>query len=113
VVVSLSLFFLNLHTSYGASISDKKLKVQTIAKGLSSPTSMTFIDNKNIVVLEKNTGKVRLISNGLLKPNPILTVSVNTDSERGLLGAAAYKFAGSGKTFVFLYYTEEQEIGQK
>ncbi|HEX9319464.1 MAG TPA: hypothetical protein VF884_11065 [Nitrososphaeraceae archaeon] len=54
VVVFLSLFFLNLYTSYGASISDKKLKVQTIAKGLSSPTSMTFIDNKNIVVLEKN-----------------------------------------------------------
>lgn len=48
-------------------------------------------------------------SNGVLKPNSILTVSVNTDSERGLLGAAAYKTAGSGKTFVFLYYTEEQE----
>ncbi|HEX9319463.1 MAG TPA: PQQ-dependent sugar dehydrogenase [Nitrososphaeraceae archaeon] len=44
-----------------------------------------------------------------MKPNSILTVSVNTDSERGLLGAAAYKSAGSGKTFEFLYYTEEQE----
>src|SRR4029079_14094878 len=102
-------FLYNPQTSYGVGVSDKSLKVQTIAKGISSPTSMTFIDSKNILVLEKNTGKARLISNGVLRPSPVLNFSVITDSERGLLGAATYKSTSSGKTFVFLYYTEEQQ----
>ena len=108
-VIWLSFFLYDSQTSYGVGVSDKSLKVQTIAKGISSPTSMTFIDSKNILVLEKNTGKARLISNGVLRPSPVLNFSVNTDSERGLLGAATYKSTNSGKTFVFLYYTEEQQ----
>ena len=95
----------NLHSVEGApSVSDKKLKVQTVAQGLSSPTSIAFIDSKNILVLEKNTGNVRLISNGVLQPNSILTVSVNGANERGLLGVATLT---NIKTFVFLYYTEQ------
>ena len=95
----------NLHSVDGApSVSDKKLKVQTVAQGLSSPTSIAFIDSKNILVLEKNTGNVRLISNGVLQPNSILTVSVNGANERGLLGVATLT---NIKTFVFLYYTEQ------
>ena len=95
----------NLHSVEGApSVSDKKLKVQTVAQGLSSPTSIAFIDSKNILALEKNTGNVRLISNGVLQPNSILTVSVNGANERGLLGVATLT---NIKTFVFLYYTEQ------
>ena len=61
-----------LHSVDGApSVSDKKLKVQSVAQGLSSPTSIAFIDSKNILVLEKNTGSVRLISNGVLQPSSI------------------------------------------
>lgn len=108
-VIWLSFFLYNPQISYGVGVSDKSLRVQTIAKGISSPTSMTFIDSKNILVLEKNTGKARLISNGVLRPSPVLYFSVNTDSERGLLGAATYKSTDSSKTFVFLYYTEEQQ----
>jgi hypothetical protein len=41
----------NLHSVDGApSVSDKKLKVQLVAQGLSSPTSIAFIDSKNILV---------------------------------------------------------------
>jgi aldose sugar dehydrogenase len=94
-----------LHSVDGApSVSDKKLKVQSVAQGLVSPTSIAFIDSKNILVLEKNTGSVRLISNGVLQPNSILTVSVNGANERGLLGVATLN---NIKTFVFLYYTEQ------
>jgi glucose/arabinose dehydrogenase len=63
------------------------LNVELVAKGLSSPTSMSFIDNNNLLVLEKN-GQVRLISNGVLQKQPVLTVSVDTTAERGLLGIA-------------------------
>jgi len=95
----------NLHSGEAApSVSDKKLKIQTVAKGLSSPTSIAFIDSKNVLVLEKTTGNVRLISNGVLQPNSILSVSVNGENERGLLGIATLN---NLKTFVFLYYTEQ------
>ncbi len=118
VIAISALMFLTLYmgsgyTASGASVSDSKLKVQTIAKGLSSPTSMAFIDNEYVLVLEKDTGRVRLILNGTLQQDPVLTVSVNTENERGLLGVATYKPLNSAKTFVFLYYTEQhgsQEI---
>jgi glucose/arabinose dehydrogenase len=63
------------------------LSVQLLTQGLSSPTSISFVDNNNLLVLEKN-GQVRLISNGILQKQPILTVPVNTTAERGLLGIA-------------------------
>jgi aldose sugar dehydrogenase len=66
---------------------DSTLRIEFVTNGLSSPTSMSFVDNMNLLVLEKN-GQVRLISNGVLQKQPLLTVSVNTTAERGLLGIA-------------------------
>jgi aldose sugar dehydrogenase len=92
---------------------DPNLKVETVVTGLSSPTSMAFIDNNNILVLEKG-GQVRLISNGVLQGKPVLQVSVATESERGLLGIAILNStktgteAASNNKFVFLYYTESK-----
>jgi hypothetical protein len=48
---------------------DPNLKVETVVTGLSSPTSMAFIDNTNMLVLEKS-GQVRLVSNGVLQVKP-------------------------------------------
>jgi aldose sugar dehydrogenase len=94
---------------------DPNLKVQTLVNGLDSPTSMAFIDNNNILVLEKG-GQVRLVSNGILQDKPVLQITVDTESERGLLGiaimnrtdnaAAAATAPNSNKKFVFLYYTQ-------
>jgi glucose/arabinose dehydrogenase len=93
---------------------DSNLKVETLVSGLSSPTSMSFIDDNNILVLEKG-GQVRLISNGILQEKPILKLSVDTKSERGLLGIAvmnstntniATNNINSNNKIVFLYYTE-------
>jgi len=102
---------------------DSNLKVETVVTGLSSPTSMAFIDNNNILVLEKG-GQVRLVSNGVLVAKPVLQVSVATESERGLLGItimnssnAATKSGNSitdnnnnsNRKYVFLYYTESKD----
>jgi aldose sugar dehydrogenase len=102
------------------------LKVEEFVKGLSFPTSMAFIDKNNIMVLEKNNGQVRLISNGILQEQPILEVQVENKSERGLLGIATInddsEIEGSSsineaigtvnqaaKT-IFLYYTESESL---
>jgi aldose sugar dehydrogenase len=86
---------------------DSNLKVESMVSGLSSPTSMAFLDNHNILVLEKD-GNVRLVSNGQLQPQPVLQVSVDTKSERGLLGIAVM----NNSKAVFLYYTESQGGGE-
>jgi glucose/arabinose dehydrogenase len=108
------------------AFSNDHLKVDTITDTLSSPTSMAFIDNNSILVLERS-GNVRLISDGILHDKPVLEVSVNTEGERGLLGIAttydtqfgnyelvAESEPGSGYSnqkseFVFLYFTEAQD----
>jgi hypothetical protein len=41
---------------------EQSLAIETAAEGLSFPTSMEFIDNENILVLEKDHGTVRLVS---------------------------------------------------
>lgn len=64
----------------------KDITIDLIAEGLLSPTSMAFVDYNTIMVLEKDTGNVRLISDGQLKEEPILEVNVENKAEQGLLG---------------------------
>ena len=71
------------------------LKVENfVAHGLFFPTSMAFVDDSNILVLEK-AGQVHLITNGVLQKQPVLTVPVDNTSERGLLGIAVLKASNS------------------
>jgi glucose/arabinose dehydrogenase len=80
-------------------INDPNIMAQMVTEGLSSPTSIAFMDSNNILVLEKS-GSVRLISNGVLQEQPVLNVPVDTENERGLLGIATQDDT------VFLYFTE-------
>jgi glucose/arabinose dehydrogenase len=82
------------------SISEPNLTAELVLDGLASPTSIAFLDENNILLLEKE-GSVRLISNGQLQPQPVLQiVGVESNNERGLLGI---EVMGSN---VFLYVTE-------
>ncbi|MDP9197159.1 MAG: PQQ-dependent sugar dehydrogenase [Thermoproteota archaeon] len=80
-------------------IKDAGLKVEQTVQGLLFPTSMLFLDADHIFVLEKE-GKVRLVLNGVLQQEPILSLSVVNKNERGLLGIEKI-----GQN-VFLYVTE-------
>ena len=126
VVISSLIFPLSQYEPNNAlaqSVNDPNLGVESFVEGLSSPTSMAFLNNENILVLEKE-GQVRLVSNGELAPEPVLQVPVDTDNERGLLGIAVMNGDGSGGTDpdpsqnstaqnVFLYYTESGgEVGE-
>ena len=61
---------------------------EQIASGLSQPTSLAFLPDGRVLVVEQVSAKVRLIVNGTVSPiNPITVPGVNTSgSERGLLG---------------------------
>lgn len=67
------------------SLKDSNLKVEALVSGISLPTSMLFLDKNNIIVLEKE-GNVRLVSNGILQQQPLLSLNVESKNERGLLG---------------------------
>ena len=101
-----------LPESSGQSLVDPSLKVELFFKdGIKGPaTSMAFLGPDDILILEKNTGKVQRILNGTLQPNPLLQVKVGTEVEFGMLGIAISKNQ-QGRTFAFLYYTEANNSG--
>jgi glucose/arabinose dehydrogenase len=113
LTVIIPIVYLIHNCSTAITTKDPNLKVETVVTGLSSPSGMAFIDNTNLLVLEKS-GQVRLVSNGVLQGKPVLQVSVATESERGLLGIAILNSTKTGTAaannnrFVFLYYTESK-----
>ena len=101
-------FFLLLPTTsslFAQTLEDPSLRVDQLVSGLSSPTTMAFIGANDILVLQKNDGKVRRVINGVLQAGQVLDVAVDNDSERGLLGIALHPQFSSNH-FVYLYYTE-------
>ena len=74
-----------------------------VASGLSSPTAMTIAPDGRVFVAEKG-GALRVVKNNALLSQPFLTVSVDTASERGLLGVAFDPDFQSNR-FVYVYYT--------
>jgi glucose/arabinose dehydrogenase len=92
------------------SVSDPNLRVEKVATGLALPTSMAFLDNDDILITQKDNGRLRHIHDGILQENPVHDVFVNNDSERGLLGiTVAQGTNATDDKVVFLYYTEDIE----
>jgi uncharacterized protein (TIGR03118 family) len=94
------------------TVFDPDLGVRTVVSGLTTPTAMTFLGDNDFFVLEKNTGKIDHVINGVVAPTrfdfgagPVANLPVNNNSERGLLGVAlSPNFANDHQ--VFLYWTE-------
>jgi glucose/arabinose dehydrogenase len=84
------------------------LSTEVVAEGLELPTTMAFLSQDDILVLEKDKGTVRRIVEGQLQPEPMLDVNVATDVERCMCGIAVSRDNSTGKTNVFLYYTEAE-----
>jgi aldose sugar dehydrogenase len=114
-IIALTFFNFLIQTIYAQpTVVDDDLNVEAAVEGLSSPTSMTFLDDNNILVLEKR-GNIRLVANGILQEQPILRVPVNAEGESGLLGVAVSNGSvgsdpGIATTNIYLYYTEEEPL---
>jgi aldose sugar dehydrogenase len=94
IVLSLAVAALGLSADRQAqaqpTLVDPKLAVRAVVTNLDSPTTMAFIGRKDFLVLEKNSGKVQRVIDGVLQPGPVLDLAVNNASERGLLGIALH-----------------------
>jgi len=86
-------------------LNDPQLRVELVASGLSLPTSMAFVGDQDILVLQKENGQVRRILNGVLQAAPVLDVAVHFSSERGLLGIARDPDFINNRR-VYIYYTQ-------
>jgi aldose sugar dehydrogenase len=112
IVLALSLMSINPTTviwgpKSGPVLHDDMLALELVAEGLDLPTSMRFLDDGTILVLEKNNGQVRVVSDGKLLDEPAIDVEVANAVEQGLLGIAIWN--GENDTSVFLYLTENYE----
>lgn len=85
IIISLVIIVQNNLLYAQPSLRDPNLKVESFVSGISFPTSMLFLDENNILVLEKD-GNVRLVSNGMLQAQPLVSLTVDSKNERGLLG---------------------------
>ena len=97
----------------GPTIGDANLNVETVFKnkgGLKTPvTGIAFLGPDDILILEKNKGTVKRLSNGKLSSDALLRVNVGKEVEWGMLSIAVSKI--EKKTYVFLYYTESKDKG--
>ena len=89
------------------TVNDSRLKVEIVSERIDRPTSMAFLGPDDILVLEKDSGKVRRVLNGSILPQPLLDVPVATVVERGMLGIAVENKTqnGSRHPYVFIYFT--------
>jgi glucose/arabinose dehydrogenase len=87
------------------SVKDKDLIVEKFVSDICCrPTTMAFIDD-DILILEQENGKVRLVRDGILKEEPILDLNVRGIAEQGLLGITTVDHK------VYLYFTESTHDG--
>ena len=73
---------------------------------LSPVTKMAFLGKNDILLLNKNDGKVLRIVNKSLVSQPLIDLNVANKWERGLLGIATSR--NQEDVHVFLYYTESK-----
>ena len=76
---------------------------ETQIPGVSRPTAMAIAPDGRIFVCEQ-TGALRVIKNGAVLPTPFMTLVVDPDGERGLLGIA-FDPNFATNNFLYVYYT--------
>src|ERR1044071_9153704 len=106
--LGLSIISLNEQSSVEAQSSAPEmtvpnLAVRTTVDNLINPISMAFLGTNDLLVLEKNTGKVQRVVNGAVQ-STALDLGVNFASERGLLGIALHPNFPANPG-VYLYWT--------
>jgi glucose/arabinose dehydrogenase len=101
--IALLMLALGAVTSLSAATLPAGFTEALVASGLSNPTAMQFAPDGRIFVAQQG-GALRVIKNGALLATPFLTVSVDANGERGLLGVAFDPNFASNQ-YVYVYYT--------
>ena len=89
---------------------DYRIRVVTVASGLSRPWSLAFLPNGDLLIAER-TGQLRIVRSGVLDPKPIPGAPmVEARASERLMDIALHpKFAENH--YVYLTYTKRGEPG--
>jgi glucose/arabinose dehydrogenase len=93
---------------------DYDLDVSIVAEGLEIPWSLAFIDDNNLLVTER-PGRLRVIKNGRLLPEPVRgTPAVVAEGQGGMLAVAVdpdYQEQGNGWIYLAFSHGIEKQSG--
>jgi glucose/arabinose dehydrogenase len=68
------------------AVLDPNLQVTPVlTTGINQPIGIVFLAANDYLVLEKASGQIKRVINGVLQSTPVLDLAVNSNSERGLL----------------------------
>lgn len=89
------------------SVNDPNISIQTFATGFSQPTGMAFLGNNpnDFFVIEKASGLVRRWQSGVT--STVLTLPVNSSSERGIIGITLDPQFNSGRPYGYIQYSRQ------
>ena len=85
------------------TLNDSRLRVQNWCTGLSGPCTFAWIGPLEMLVIEKDTGRVKWIKDGVVQGTAI-DFKVQHDSERGGLGICPDPDFANNK-YVYVYYS--------
>ena len=72
--------------TFPPEVLEPNLQVTTVLNsGIAQPIGIVFLGQADFLVLEKASGQVKRVINGVIQTNPVLDLAVNSNSERGLL----------------------------
>ncbi|MBW7906305.1 MAG: PQQ-dependent sugar dehydrogenase [Phycisphaerae bacterium] len=88
-------------TAAAQDIPPEDFERSLYAAGLSQPVALAVAPDGRLFITEK-AGTIRIVEDGVLRPEPFAVLTVHTDSENGLLGIAIDpNFARNGYVYAF------------
>lgn len=83
---------------------------ETFVTGVDFPAAMAFAPDGRLFFTEVQTGRIRIVQNGVLLPSPFYTFDVAQQPETGLLGLALDPHFAQNH-YVYVFYTQKAAGG--
>lgn len=88
-----------------------RLQTSIVVDNVEMPAAMIFAPDGRLFFVEVFAGRVRVVKDGVLQPEPVTTFRVQTGSESGLLGLALDPDFTNNR-FMYAYYAEPDPVEQ-
>jgi glucose/arabinose dehydrogenase len=106
VFAACTLFTIGAADTFPLQVLDPNLQVtKVLDSGITQPIGIVFLGQADFLVLEKASGQVKRVINGLVQATPVLDLAVNSNSERGLLSLVLHP-SFPATPWVYIRWTE-------
>jgi aldose sugar dehydrogenase len=88
-----------------------RLRAEVVVDGLEVPWALGFLPGGDLLVTER-PGRIRLVQNGALVPQPVATIQTDPGGEGGLQGLAIHPQFAQNRLF-YVYFTVQTPRGKR